>query len=50
MTAPGSKTQACEFFTRIMLKIDFASVKHAIGSTKEVVSQISKVGPRNLSV
>ncbi|KAI6191233.1 Cytoskeleton-associated protein 5 [Aphelenchoides bicaudatus] len=43
MTAPGSKIQACEFFTRIMLKIDFASVKHAINPTKEVIAQLSKL-------
>lgn len=43
MTAPASKIQTCEFFMRIMLKIDFENVKQAISPTKEVVDHLCQV-------
>lgn len=43
ITAPGSKIQACEFFTRIMLKVDFPTAKKSSATTKEIVDQMCKV-------
>lgn len=43
MTAPGSKIQACDFFTRIMLKIDFPTAKASAPATKEIVNQLCQV-------
>jgi hypothetical protein len=47
ITAPGSKVQTCEFFTRIMLKMDFPTAKNASAGTKEIVNQLCKLALMN---
>ncbi|KAI6210669.1 Protein kinase domain-containing protein [Aphelenchoides besseyi] len=43
MKAPGSKLQTCEFFTRIMLKLDLQTAKKSAAATKEVVEELCKM-------
>ncbi|KAI6232150.1 Cytoskeleton-associated protein 5 [Aphelenchoides besseyi] len=43
MKAPGSKLQTCEFFTRVMLNVDFQTAKKSAPTTKEIVEELCKL-------
>jgi hypothetical protein len=43
LTAPSSKIHTCEFFTRIMLKVDAITAKEEISGLKELVTQLCEM-------
>ncbi|KAI6243739.1 HEAT repeat protein [Aphelenchoides fujianensis] len=41
--APASKIQSCEFFTRIMVDVDYATAKQSAAGVKTVVDELCKL-------